>query len=76
MIAADPPPLSRTIEDHPICDRAKIRDGQVANRPVYVAVGINCAGERDVLGLCAGEHGDGEGAKYWLQILTEIKNRT
>ena len=28
----------------------KIRDGQVANRPVYVAVGINLAGERDVLG--------------------------
>ena len=32
-------------------------------------------GERDVLGLWAGEHGDGEGAKYWLRVLSEIKNR-
>src|SRR6476661_2120630 len=31
--------------------------------------------ERDVLGLWAGEHGDGEGAKFWLRVLTEIKNR-
>jgi putative transposase len=28
-----------------------------------------------VLGLWAGEHGDGEGAKYWLRVLSEIKNR-
>jgi putative transposase len=27
------------------------------------------------LGLWAGEHGDGEGAKYWLRVLSEIKNR-
>jgi len=53
----------------------KIRDGQVANRPVYVALAVTCDGERDVLGLWAGEHGDGEGAKYWLKVLTEIKNR-
>jgi putative transposase len=32
-------------------------------------------GERDILGLWAGEPGDGEGAKYWLKVLTEIKNR-
>ena len=32
-------------------------------------------GERDVLGLWAGEHGDGEGAKYWLRVCSEIKNR-
>src|SRR5699024_4182067 len=32
-------------------------------------------GERDILGLWAGEHGDGEGAKYWHRVLTEIKNR-
>ena len=32
-------------------------------------------GERDVLGLWAGEHGDGEGAKYWQRVLSEIKNR-
>jgi transposase-like protein len=53
----------------------KIRDGQVANRPIYVALAVTCEGERDVLGLWAGEHGDGEGAKYWLKVLTEIKNR-
>jgi len=53
----------------------KIRDGQVANRPVCAAVGVTAGGERDMLGLWAGEHGDGEGAKYWLRVLTEIKNR-
>lgn len=51
----------------------KIRDGQVANRPVYVAIGVTVAGERDILGLWAGD--GGEGAKYWLSVLTEIKNR-
>jgi transposase-like protein len=51
----------------------KVRDGQVANRPVYVAVGVTVDGERDILGLWAGQ--GGEGAKYWLQVLTEIKNR-
>ena len=49
----------------------KIREGQVANRPVYLALGVTADGERDVLGLWAGEHGDGEGAKYWLRVLTE-----
>src|SRR6185437_1418299 len=29
----------------------KVRDGQVTNRPVYVAIGVTCAGERDILGL-------------------------
>jgi putative transposase len=53
----------------------KIREGQVANRPVCLALGVTADGERDVLGLWAGEHGDGEGAKYWLRVLTEIKNR-
>src|SRR5580700_2282466 len=40
----------------------KIRDGNVANRPIYVALAVTADGERDVLGLWAGEHGDGEGA--------------
>ena len=48
----------------------KIREGQVANRPVYLALGVTVDGERDVLGLWAGEHGDGEGAKYWLRVLS------
>jgi len=38
----------------------KIREGQVANRPVYLALGVTVDGERDVLGLWAGEHGDGK----------------
>src|SRR6516225_3156939 len=53
----------------------KIRDGQVANRPIYTVLGVTADGERDILGLWAGEHGDGEGAKYWLRVLAEIKNR-
>jgi putative transposase len=55
--------------------QVKIREGQVANRPVYLALGVTAEGTRDVLGLWAGEHGDGEGAKYWLRVLSEIKNR-
>ncbi len=53
----------------------KVRDGQVTNRPIYVAIGVTCAGgERDILGLWAGDGGEG-GAKFWLSVLTEIKNR-
>jgi putative transposase len=51
----------------------KVRDGQVANRPIYVAIGVTVDGERDIVGLWAGR--GGEGAKFWLQVLTEIKNR-
>jgi len=53
----------------------KIRDGQVANRPIYVILGVTADGERDIVGLWAGEHGDGEGAKFWLRVLAEVKNR-
>src|SRR5664279_714079 len=53
----------------------KIRDGNVANRPIYVALAVTVDGTRDILGLWAGEHGDGEGAKYWMRVLSEIKNR-
>jgi transposase-like protein len=53
--------------------QVKIRDGQVANRPVYVVLGVTVDGERDILGLWAGD--GGEGAKYWLHVLTELKNR-
>ena len=52
----------------------KIRDGQVANRPIYVAMGVNLHGERDVLGMWVGPTG-GEGAKFWAGILTELRNR-
>ncbi|KWX01244.1 hypothetical protein TH66_02660 [Carbonactinospora thermoautotrophica] len=50
-----------------------MRDGQVANRPIYVVLGVTVDGERDILRLWAGD--GGEGAKYWLHVLTEIKNR-
>jgi transposase-like protein len=53
----------------------KIREGNVANRPIYVALGVTVDGTRDVLGLWAGEHGDGEGSKFWLRVFSEIKNR-
>ena len=51
----------------------KIRDGQVANRPIYAAIGVTLEGEKDVLGLWAGT--GGEGAKFWMSVLTDIKNR-
>lgn len=53
----------------------KIRDGNVANRPIYIALAVTVEGTREVLGLWAGEHGDGEGSKYWLRVLSEVKNR-
>jgi putative transposase len=52
----------------------KVRDAQVANRPVYVAIGVNLDGERDVLGMWLGPTG-GEGAKQWMTMLTELRNR-
>jgi len=52
----------------------KIRDGQVANRPIYVAMGVTMDGERDVLGMWVGPTG-GEGAKFWMSVLTELRNR-
>jgi putative transposase len=52
---------------------AKCRlDGRVCNRAVYVIYGITLEGHKDVLGLYLGEN---EGAKFWLQVLTELKNR-
>lgn len=57
------------------CIHVKIREGNVANRPIYVARGVTVDGTRDILGLWVGEHGDGEGAKYWLRVLSELKNR-
>ncbi|HTN99154.1 MAG TPA: IS256 family transposase [Microthrixaceae bacterium] len=52
----------------------KVRtDGRVTNRPVYIAMAIDLEGRKDVLGLWLGT-GD-EGSKYWLSVLTELKNR-
>jgi transposase-like protein len=51
----------------------KVRDGQVANRPIYAAIGVSLDGEKDILGLWAGT--GGEGAKFWMSVLTDIRNR-
>src|SRR3954447_7061800 len=58
---------------HKISDRTKVRVGQVANRPVYVALAVTADGTRDILRLWAGD--GGEGAKFWLQVCTELRNR-
>lgn len=51
----------------------KMRDnGQVQNRAVYVAIGITLEGHKEVLGLWTSAQ---EGAKFWLQVLTELRNR-
>ena len=54
--------------------RIKICDGTVANRTVYVAMGINMDGTRDILGLWVGPTG-GESPKFWFSVMTELKNR-
>jgi len=51
----------------------KIRDGQVGNRPIYAAIGVTLAGDKDILGLWAGT--GGEGAKFWMSVLTDLRNR-
>ncbi len=52
----------------------KVRtDAHVVNRPIYIALGIDLEGQKHVLGLWISK-GD-EGAKYWLGVLTEIRNR-
>src|ERR1035437_2019741 len=53
--------------------RVKIRDaGHVQNRAIYVAIAVNMEGNKEVLGLWVA---DNEGAKFWLQILTDLQNR-
>ena len=53
--------------------RVKIRtDGQVHNQAVYLAIGINMEGIKEVLGMWVAKT---EGAKFWLSVLTELKNR-
>lgn len=52
----------------------EVRDTQVASRPVYVAIGVNMDGHRDVFGLWLGPTG-GEGAKQWATMLTDLRNR-
>jgi putative transposase len=51
----------------------KVRDGQVRNKLIYVVIRVTVNGERDILGLWVGD--GNEDAKFWLQVLTELKNR-
>jgi putative transposase len=51
----------------------KVRDGQVRNTPFYVVMGVTVNGEREILGIWAGD--GGEGARFWLQVFSELKNR-
>jgi putative transposase len=53
--------------------RVKCRDnGHIINKAVYLAIGITIEGVKEVLGLWTAEN---EGAKFWLQVVTELKNR-
>jgi len=52
----------------------KIRDGVVTNRAVYVAIGVDCEGAKQVLGLWIGPS-TGESARFWLSVLSELKGR-
>jgi len=55
------------------CIMAKTRqDRRVINKAIYIALGINLEGEKEVLGLWLQEN---EGAKFWLSVLTELKTR-
>jgi len=54
------------------CIHVKVRDGTVRVKAVYLAIGINLAGEKEVLGLWIAQT---EGARFWLQVVTELKNR-
>jgi transposase-like protein len=46
----------------------------VANRPVYLAIGIDCDGDKHVLGMWIGRS-TGEPAKFWMPVLSELKSR-
>lgn len=55
------------------CIHYKVRaNGAVESRAVYTVLGINTAGKKDLLGLYTSEN---EGAKFWLSVLTDLKNR-
>lgn len=54
------------------CIHVKVRDGSVRVKAVYLALGINMSGEKEVLGIWIAQT---EGAKFWLQVVTELKNR-
>src|SRR5471030_172185 len=58
---------------YPDCIVVKVRhDGSVINKAVFLALGINTEGKKELLGMWLAEN---EGAKFWLNVLTELKNR-
>ena len=53
--------------------RVKIlNEGMVNNRAVYLAIGVRCSGHQEILGLWIEQT---EGAKFWLRVMTELRNR-
>ena len=83
-LRGDLPPSTSCREGPPIdAIMVKVRDGQVGNQPFYAAIGVDLNGRRDVRprkrevppGLWAGTGGGGESAKFWMNVLTDIKNR-
>ncbi len=47
-------------------------EGRISNKAIYLAIGVNLNGTKEVLGMWASES---EGAKFWLAVVTELKNR-
>ena len=54
------------------CIHVKVREGAVRVKAVYLAIGITMAGDKEVLGLWLAQT---EGAKFWLQVVPELRNR-
>jgi putative transposase len=54
------------------CIHVKVREGAVRVKAVYLALGVTLTGEKEVLGLWIAQT---EGAKFWLQVVTELRNR-
>ena len=54
------------------CIHVKVREGAVQVKAVYLAIGVTMSGEKEVLGLWLAQT---EGAKFWLQVVTELRNR-
>lgn len=54
------------------CIHVKVREGAVRVKAVYLAIGVTMTGEKEVLGLWLAQT---EGAKFWLQVVTELRNR-
>ena len=54
------------------CIHVKVREGAVRVKAVYLAIGVSMTGEKEVLGLWLAQT---EGAKFWLQVATELRNR-